>query len=150
MVQAAGRPRINDIATDLDDVPAFTHAASLPELEGADLGYPEAFKPLVRNGYPDLCPLELARPARQAFEDALRIARGRPGWTVTSVDDAGLTFEAVAVSYLFRFRDDVVVRVRRRGAGSVVDARSRSRDGQGDLGVNADRIRRLLADLARE
>ena len=41
---------------------------------------------------------------------------------------------------LFRFVDDVVIRVRPRGAGSVVDLRSNSRVGGGDLGANAERI----------
>ena len=41
---------------------------------------------------------------------------------------------------LFRFVDDVAIRVRPRGAGSVVDLRSNSRVGGGDLGANAERI----------
>jgi uncharacterized protein (DUF1499 family) len=51
--------------------------------------------------------------------------------------------EARDVSVVFRFVDDVVVRVRARESGSVVDIRSRSRDGRGDLGVNAARVRAL-------
>jgi uncharacterized protein (DUF1499 family) len=37
----------------------------------------------------------------------------------------------------------VVVRIRPRPGGSVLDVRSRSRVGQGDLGANAERIRKL-------
>ena len=55
--------------------------------------------------------------------------------------------EATSTSRLFRFVDDVVVRVRSDGAGSRVDVRSKSRDGKGDFGVNAERIRAFRARL---
>jgi len=56
--------------------------------------------------------------------------------------------EAVAVSRVFRFADDIVVRIRPSAdGGSRVDIRSRSRDGKGDLGVNAQRIDNLLTIL---
>ena len=44
---------------------------------------------------------------------------------------------------LFR-SDDLVVRVRERGTGSVVDVRSVSRVGVSDLGINAKRIEEFL------
>jgi uncharacterized protein (DUF1499 family) len=37
--------------------------------------------------------------------------------------------------------DDIRVRVRPSGEGSVVDVRSKSRVGRGDVGANAARIR---------
>jgi len=37
--------------------------------------------------------------------------------------------------------DDISVRVRESGGGAVVDIRSKSRDGKGDMGANAARIR---------
>jgi uncharacterized protein (DUF1499 family) len=56
--------------------------------------------------------------------------------------------EAVATSRLFHFRDDIAIRVRADGGGgSRVDMRSKSRVGQGDLGVNAARIRAYMAEL---
>ncbi len=45
-------------------------------------------------------------------------------------------------------KDDDVVRVRARGAGSRVDGRSLSRIGVGDLGVNAARVRAFSAQDA--
>ena len=48
---------------------------------------------------------------------------------------------------VFRFVDDVVVRIVADGNGSVVDVRSKSRDGKGDLGANARRIELLLVGL---
>jgi hypothetical protein len=54
------------------------------------------------------------------------------------------------VSRFFRFKDDVVVRVRptEDGTGSIVDMRSISRVGVSDLGANAKRVRSFIADLA--
>jgi uncharacterized protein (DUF1499 family) len=58
----------------------------------------------------------------------------------------------MATSRVFGFEDDVVIRVRPApaGSGSVIDVRSKSRDGKGDLGVNAERIRTFVARLAQE
>ena len=54
----------------------------------------------------------------------------------------------MATSKLFHFQDDIVVRVR-PGAdgGSLVDMRSKSRVGQGDMGANAARIRQFMVAL---
>ena len=49
--------------------------------------------------------------------------------------------EAVATTFWFGFKDDVVVRITAEGAGSRVDVRSKSRVGRSDLGTNAQRIR---------
>jgi len=60
------------------------------------------------------------------------------------------SFEATATTFFFRFKDDVVVRVRPdpdQPGGSIVDMRSISRVGGSDIGVNAARIRAFLADL---
>jgi len=54
----------------------------------------------------------------------------------------------VATSDLCRFHDDFAVRVRPDDGGAVVDMRSKSRDGKGDLGANAERIRSFLVDIA--
>jgi len=71
-----------------------------------------------------------------------------PTWNVVAEDPNGLTIEAVSTSNLFRFQDDVVLRVRPDGSGSKVDMRSKSRDGKGDMGVNTARIRSYIDTLA--
>ena len=53
-------------------------------------------------------------------------------------------------AHWFGFRDDIVVRIRPEGAGSRVDIRSKSRDGESDFGVNARRIREFIARLKAE
>jgi len=47
------------------------------------------------------------------------------------------------------FKDDVVIRVQAAGNKTKVDMRSASRVGKSDLGMNAERIRLFLADLAK-
>lgn len=144
-----GKPPINDITTDRQDVPAFSHAKTLPENAGRDLSYPEAFTPVAEQFYPDLKSLKLAEPPDAVFARAVELARAHPGWTVTHVDARARTLEGVAESRIFRLRDDFVVRVRpEEGGGTRVDMRSKSRVGRGDLGANAERIHEFFQALA--
>jgi uncharacterized protein (DUF1499 family) len=145
---AGSHPRINDISTDLEDVPAFTQAASQPENKGRDMGYPGEFKPIVREGYPGLKPLRVSAAPDAVFEKAVALAREQPRWQVTAVDAQARTFEGMVETGIFRFRDDFVVRVRPEAEGTRVDMRSKSRVGKGDLGANARRIEQFLQGLA--
>lgn len=150
VIRSGGRPPINDISTDLEDAPGFIAAAGLPELQGQTLAYPEPFKPVVKQFYPDLRPLRVEAPPDVVFERAVALARAHPGWEVTRVDEAARTLEGVARTRVFDFRDDFVVRVRPEGSGARVDMRSRSRVGRGDLGANAQRIEVFLASLSAQ
>ena len=47
-------------------------------------------------------------------------------------------------------RDDVVIRLRPSGNRVTIDVRSASRYGTHDFGSNAQRVRRLLADIEEE
>lgn len=58
--------------------------------------------------------------------------------------------KATDTSFWFRFKDDVVIRVRAADGGTVVDVRSVSRVGQGDLGANAARITDILDRIQRK
>jgi uncharacterized protein (DUF1499 family) len=140
-----GLPRINDITTNPDDPPGFEIALSDPANAGRDMSYPRDFAAQQRAAYPDLAPIRLAVPTGEALERARRAAESL-GWEIAEVrppqaEGADGVLQARQVSQLFRFVDDVVVRVRPAEGGSVIDVRSKSRDGQGDLGANAARIR---------
>jgi uncharacterized protein (DUF1499 family) len=112
------------------------------------MSYPKDYAAVQHECCADLHPAVVKAAPAAAFERALGVARTRPSWTVTQPDPAGLVFEAVATSGLFRFQDDVVVRVRPDADGaSRVDVRSKSRDGKGDLGINAARIRAYVVAL---
>jgi uncharacterized protein (DUF1499 family) len=147
--RGAGSPRINDFTTDLADPPAFKHAATLPPNQGRDLAYPPAFADVQRACCADLKPA-VVPAGRDALSHARDVAAKMPSWEITTVDTTGKTIEAVSTSRLFHFQDDVVIRIRSQPDGSSrVDVRSKSRDGQGDMGVNAQRIRDYVAALAR-
>lgn len=139
-------PRINDITTDPDDPPVFEAAADAGPNRARDMAYPADFAAAQRAAYPDLAPIRLDVPPADAFARA-RGAAESLGWEITAADPERGVLEAEQRSRLFRFVDDVVVRVRPADGGSVVDVRSKSRDGRGDLGVNARRIRAFRTAL---
>ena len=154
-------PAIHDVATDLDDLPRFGTLTVRPDNldKIPDNGRPELaamdsesrWEALHREAYGDLRPLHVAASPAATVRRVERLARDR-GWAVARADARAGIVEATATSLFFRFKDDVVIRVRpdpARPGGSVVDMRSISRVGVSDVGVNAARIRSFLADLAK-
>ena len=127
-------PYINDITTDTDNPPQFSLAKE----------YPVHFGELQQIGYPEVRPLLLAVPPKQAFARAIDTARAM-GLEVTVVDEKAGRFEAVATTLWFGFKDDIAIRVTAAGDGSRIDMRSRSRVGRSDVGTNAKRIREFFA-----
>ena len=142
-------PSINDITTDLEEPPVFTHAQTLPENEGRDMAFPAASKAIIRESYPEVQPLHVEESPEAAYATALEVARQQKNWTITHESPETLTFEGVAVTPILRFHDDVIVRVRpcEDGVGAVIDMRSKSRQGKGDLGRNAERIHAFFEQL---
>lgn len=134
-----GLPQINDITTDPADPPQFVAIATRT---GLDLSYPGArFADPQRAAYPDLAPIPAEGPPGQAFQQARKAAVGL-GWEIVAEDPTTGRIEASDTTAIFRFVDDVVIRIKPvPGGGVVVDLRSKSRDGRGDLGANAARIR---------
>jgi len=146
--QGAGHPRINDFTTDLTDPPPFVFAPTLGPNQGRKLDYPREFAAVQQECCKDLRPAKVAAAPAVAYERALRIATAMPGWRVTRADAANLSIEAIATTRLFRFEDDVVIRLRGEPDGTTrVDVRSKSRDGQGDIGANTLRIRQVVERL---
>lgn len=143
---AGDAPRINDISTDLDNPPAFASATIVKEYAGRNMNYPAEFVEVVRTSYPDLKPLRVALSPEEAFDRAIATAESL-GWEIVARSDSQLIFDARAVSTLFRFVDDISVRILRDGPGARIDMRSKSRDGQSDLGANAARIRKFFDAL---
>lgn len=135
-------PPINDISTDLVEPPAF---GTDPSDRGRDMAFPAGFAEQIKAtaAYQDLHSVHVARAPAEVLGEVEATARALQ-WRVMSVDTVAGTVVANDTTKLFRFVDDIVVRVRADGAGgSLVDVRSKSRDGQGDNGVNAERIRRF-------
>ncbi len=131
----------NDVTTDLQDPPGFVSGPA------AGAPYPDQFADAQRQHFPDIAPIRLPVAPAEALQRAERIARSMPDWEVVSVDASRGLLQAVAVSRIFRFRDDLIVRIRADARGSRIDVRSRSRVGRSDLGTNAIRIRALREAL---
>jgi uncharacterized protein (DUF1499 family) len=146
--QARAVPPIHDISTDTEDPPAFVAlraareaAPNSPDYPGGDVARQQ------RAAYPDLRPVRLNLPPEQAFARAVAAAE-RMGWTVVAAAADEGRIEAVATTFFYGFKDDVVIRIRAQGPDqALVDVRSASRVGRSDVGANAKRIRRFLVRL---
>ena len=146
---AGDAPSINDITTDLDNPPEFTSPTVVPEYTGRDMRYPEEFKPIVRESYPDLAPLRVATSPQATFGRAIAVAESL-GWEIVARSESQGIFDAQDTSSIFRFVDDISIRVTADGSGSRIDMRSKSRDGKSDLGANAARIRAYFEQLGED
>jgi hypothetical protein len=152
-------PAIHDATTNIHDPPTFTTLPIRPDnLEGipdegrselARLDPENRWKEIHRRAYGDLRTLKVPTSVSVTTDRAASLAR-RHGWDIAKVDRNAGIVEATATSLFFRFKDDIVVRVRpdtQRPGGSLVDVRSISRVGGSDVGMNAKRIRAFLAEL---
>jgi uncharacterized protein (DUF1499 family) len=140
-------PEINDITTDYANPPAFVQP---PGLAADSMKYDRAkFEPVQSKEYPKLDPLQLDGKPGDAFAKVKSAASTTPGWVLVYDDPATHTIEGVQFSNLFRFCDDFVIQVRPGpdANSSLVEMRSRSRDGTGDFGVNYNRIRGFFTML---
>jgi hypothetical protein len=91
-----------------------------------------------------------AVPFTEVWRAALETARAQRGWTLTETDARGGEIVAEARTALWKFVDDVSIRVWLDDAGATrVDLTSASRVGRADLGTNARRIARFLHVLDR-
>lgn len=152
-------PAIHDISTDLADPPQFKTLALredyLDNIPGKDDPEMRGMNPLQRwaavhaKSYGDIRSVRIGMPVAEAIAKAERIAKER-GWEIAVSDPIEGRLEATDTTRFFRFKDDVVLRVRptEDGTGSIIDMRSISRVGVSDLGVNAKRVRSFLADMA--
>ena len=135
-------PVIHDITTDTVDVPKFRAAI---ELRGSDSNS-LTVKPSVIaeqvGAYPSIQTITSSLEPAKALALAVATAE-QLGWTVHFIDRENGMIEAYETTKLWRFVDDVVIRVKAVGELTHVDLRSVSRVGSGDLGANAKRIQRF-------
>lgn len=144
----ASVPAIHNITTDLANPPQFATLVAVREAEGANpLELSEEVAAQHRSAYPQLKPLISPSSATDMFGQALSVVEGM-GMAVADANPTAGRIEATDETFWFGFKDDVVIRIRAQGSGSVVDVRSVSRVGQSDLGKNAQRISEILDALA--
>ena len=150
VVPASKYPPIHDASTDLADPPDFqVLKVRKDNLVGVETV--ENWRAIHAKAFPDLKTITLDKPVAAVIADAEKLAEVR-GWTMAKVDPAAGRLEATAYAAWIRFNDDVVLRAHPTadGKGSIVDMRSVSRVGVGDLGYNADRVKAFLADLSAQ
>ncbi len=148
--KAGQLPLIHDITTDMINPPQFK--AILPLRSNADntvvyKGLETASQQM--SAYPDIRPLVLPISPVSSFNIALTTAKNM-GWQIINSNAEQGRIEAVATTFWFGFKDDIVVRVTPELSGSRVDIRSTSRVGQSDIGTNAERIRTFLQKMKNE
>ncbi|AGA34046.1 hypothetical protein TVNIR_2403 [Thioalkalivibrio nitratireducens DSM 14787] len=140
-------PPIHDITTDTADPPRFEAILELRATAPNPAAYPgETVAQQQRQAYPDIRTLVLEAPPERVLEQALDAAQTM-GWDIVAVDPREGRIEAVATTFWYGFKDDVVIRVTPDGATTRVDVRSVSRVGRSDAGTNARRIRTYFERL---
>ena len=141
-------PPIHDVTTDTADPPAFVFLLEARRKSDNGFAYGgDAIAAQQQKAYPDIKPLILKAPPKDAVQAAIDAARSL-GWEVMASDAPAGRIEATDTTSWFGFKDDVVIRVRPEGAGSRVDVRSVSRVGESDLGANASRVRKFLSKMS--
>ena len=151
---SGGGAPIHDISTDLSNPPEFVAVAELRAANENPVAYSGAeTAEIQRATYPDLETIVLLDPISFVYTEALGVADDM-GWEIVAANESTHTIEATATTPFVGFKDDVVIRIRADSAETLVDVRSKSRLGRGDMGVNAARIRefrdRLLSAVNPE
>jgi uncharacterized protein (DUF1499 family) len=146
-------PPIHDISTDMDNPPEFVAVLPLRSnapnttVYGASADMtPAKLTQLQREAYPDIQPVVLDASTDAVFDRALAAVKSL-GWELVEANKQAGRIEATDTTFWFRFKDDIVIRIRTEDAGTRVDARSVSRVGRGDVGINAKRLRRFFETL---
>ncbi|HMB73320.1 MAG TPA: DUF1499 domain-containing protein, partial [Gammaproteobacteria bacterium] len=140
--------------TDTENPPAFVavlplraNAPNTAVYGGGERETPESLAEQQLSAYPDIEPQRFDEPPDAVFARALAAATSL-GWEIVAEVPNEGRIEATDTTFWFRFKDDIVIRIRPDGSGgSVLDARSVSRVGVGDAGTNAARLRRFFAAL---
>jgi uncharacterized protein (DUF1499 family) len=100
--------------------------------------------------YPDVVPRQYSASKNRVFDASLRAAGRMPRWAVVSSRQEQGDIRAEAKTMVWRFVDDVVIRVTEEGGRTAVNVRSASRVGRGDFGQNARNIRAFFLELDRQ
>lgn len=150
---------INDVTTNLDEPPAFLAIAAESDLPAEHWEFSAGAVKAQRLAYPGVRTVYLGLDTTETYAVALKVARDF-GWEIRSERPEKGEFEASAETGFFHFVDDISVHIEAsercvipshsRCRSSAVDIRSKSRDGESDIGANAERICAYRAQLLVE
>lgn len=96
---------------------------------------------------PGLAPLHLQLTLEQALPRIREALARLPRWQMVAWDEQTGIITATRTTRLFRFVDDVTIRLEATPQGTTVHTRSKSRLGKGDLGQNRRNILELFQAL---
>ena len=146
-------PVIHDISTDVINPPMYVANVQLRAqavnpmeygvVEGLTL---EEHIQQQQAAFPDLVPKLIDASPEDVFERSVA-ALEKMGLEITAAVPEEGRIEAVASTFWFRFKDDVVIRIQAEGNQTRIDARSLSRVGRGDLGANGLRLQEFFSLL---
>lgn len=146
-------PVIHDISTDVNNPPMYVANVALraEAVNPMEYGIVEGFTieehiQLQQEAFPDLVPQLLDASPQEVFDRAVA-ALTSMGLEITAAVAEEGRIEAVASTFWFRFKDDVVIRIQAEGEQTRIDARSLSRVGRGDLGANGLRLQEFFSLL---
>jgi uncharacterized protein (DUF1499 family) len=152
-VKAYRLPAIYDVTTDPIDPPRFEVIARLRPRDANPVTYAGLYTAeQQRAAYSDIEPDLTDSTPLEAYNAALKVITKRKWHIVDARPPQGVApregrIEAIALTPILGFRDDVAVRVRPTQDGARIDVRSASRYGRHDLGANAARVRALIDDI---
>lgn len=152
IVVARSVPAIHNISTDTINPPQFSRIAELRTKDDNSLEYQTLLLADVQTkAYPNIKTLVTDLTAREAHRITLGIA-SYFDWDIVAENVVTGVIEATETTQLWAFKDDVVIRITERPEGDLaIDMRSVSRIGISDLGANAKRIEKFMAEFqARE
>ncbi len=149
---ARNAPLLHDISTKPAQLLAFsalperTYAPTPEAIAGGRLD--ENYLKRLRTFYPDMIPLQFASDPDTAYARTLE-AVAELGWQIVRASSANREIEAIYQTPWFGFTSFIVLDVRAKDAGAVLDIRAVSAMGHTDMGINATLIRKLKKGLAR-
>tara|TARA_R110000824_G_scaffold52692_4_gene146148 strand:- start:82604 stop:83380 length:777 start_codon:yes stop_codon:yes gene_type:complete len=143
-------PVIHDVSTDVNNPPGYVAIAPLRAEVPNSMVYgtveglsPEEHAQQQLAAFPDLVPRLIDASPQEVFDRALAALEEMDLEIVAAVPEEG-RIEAIATTFWFRFKDDVVIRIQDQGGQTLIDARSLSRVGRGDAGTNGRRLQRFF------
>lgn len=145
-------PAISDITTDISDPPRFNAIASSRPRGANSPAYPgNETAQLQRAAYPAVRSAEFDAEPDEMFNVVVGLVE-QFGWRILdSVSPRGGErdgyVEAVALTAVMGFREDISIRIRKIGNMVRIDMRSASRYGARDFGSNARRIIAFMAQI---
>jgi uncharacterized protein (DUF1499 family) len=143
-------PRLYEVTTDPGSPPAFDRIAKIRQGQANSVHYDASLGALQVAAYPDIKPLQVQRPLVEVYSSVRDTVKAL-NWKVIDEQTPEGTkngyIEAVDRTFLFGFTDDVVIRVTGSPKSAKINIRSSARFGQHDLGRNAQRIRRFMAEV---